>query len=93
MDLNKDQIYNIDFEIHDSCGLLHKPKDDISLISNKFESGGEIDFNGNYFFNDKESVQWFHEHKVAICIFVDDVSLLHTIGETFVHTFEATRNR
>ena len=33
------------------------------------------------------------DHKATICIFVDAVSLLHAIGATVVHKFEATCTR
>jgi hypothetical protein len=63
------------------------------LISNKLESGGVIDCNGNYFSHDKEAAQWFVDHKANICIMVDAVSILRAIGATVVHTSEATRTR
>ena len=63
------------------------------MISNKLESGDGIYCNLTYFSHDKESDQWFQDHKATICIFVDSVSLLHAIISTVVHTFEATRTR
>jgi hypothetical protein len=63
------------------------------LISNKLESGGGIECNGNYFSHDKEAAQCFVDHKATICIMVDAVSILHAIGATVVHTSEVTHTR
>ena len=92
-DLHKDQMENLAFEIYDPCGIFPKLEHDISLISNNLESIGRISCNGNYFSHEKESDEWFQDHKATVCIFVDAVSLLHAIGGTVVHTFEATRTR
>jgi hypothetical protein len=92
-ELHKDQLEKLAFELYDPCGLFPKLEHDISLISNKLESGGGIDCNGNYFSHDKEAAQWFLDHKATICIMVDAVSILHVIGATVVHTSEATHTR
>jgi hypothetical protein len=63
------------------------------LISNKLESDGGIDCNGNYFSHEKEAAQWFVYHTATICIMVDAVSTLDAIGSNVVHTSEATRTR
>ena len=91
--MHKDQLDRIALEIYDPCGLFPNPEHDLSLISNKLEYGGGINFNGKYFSHDKEASQWFMDHKATICIFVDAVSLLHAIGATVVHKFEATCTR
>ena len=68
--LHKDHLENIYFDIYDTCGLLPKLKQDLSLISNKLESSGGIDCNGNCFSCDKEASQWFLYHRTTICIVV-----------------------
>jgi hypothetical protein len=90
-ELYKDQLEKLAFELYDPCGSFPKLKHDISLISNKLESGGGIDCNGNYCSHDKEAAQWFVDHKATIYIIVDVVSILHAVGATVVHTSEATR--
>ena len=67
-DLHKDHMDKLAFEIYDPCGLSPKLEHDILLISKKLESGGGIDCNGKYFSHDKESDQWFQDHKSNICI-------------------------
>jgi hypothetical protein len=62
-ELHKDQLDKLAFELYDPCGLFPKLEHDLSLISNKLESGGGIDCNGNYFSHDKEAAQWFVGHK------------------------------
>ena len=79
----------LSFEIYDPCGLVTNLEHDLSLISNQLESSGGVDFNGNYFSHDKESVQWFLDHKASICIFVDAVFFLHAIGQTDLHAFKS----
>jgi hypothetical protein len=76
-ELHKHQLEKLAFEIYDPCGLFPKLEHNISLISNKLESGGGIDCNGNYFSHDKEAAQWFVDHKATICIVVDVVSILY----------------
>ena len=92
-DLHKYQMGKLDFAIYGFCGLLPKLERLLLLIYNKLEPGGGIDWNGKYFSYEKEAAQWFQDHKATICIFVDDISLLHAIGATFVYTFEATCTR
>ena len=89
-DLYKYHLKNIDFKIYYPCEIFPNLKHDISLIYNKLESGGGFNCNGYYFYHDKESAQWFLDHKDNICYFVYDVSILYTIEATAVHTFEAT---
>jgi hypothetical protein len=92
-ELHTDQLEKLAFELYNPCGLFSKLEHDLSLISNKLESGGGIDCNGNYFSRDKEAAQWFVDHSATICIMVDAFSILHAIGATVVHTSEATRTR
>jgi hypothetical protein len=91
--LHKDQLEKLAFELYDPCGLFPKLERDLSLISNRLESGGGINCNGNYFSHDKEAAQWLVDHKATICIMVDAISILHSIGATVVHTSEATPTR
>ena len=67
----KDQVDKLDFEIYNPCGPFPKLKQDFSLISNKLESGGGINCNGNYLSHEKEASQWFKYHKATIFIFLD----------------------
>jgi hypothetical protein len=53
-ELHKDQLEKFAFERYAPCGLFPKLEHDLSFISNKLESGGGIDWNGNYFFHDKK---------------------------------------
>jgi archaellum component FlaC len=92
-ELHKDQLEKLAFELYDPCGLFPKLEHDLSLISNKLESGGGIHCNGNYVSHDKEAAQWFVDHKATICIMEDAVSILHAIGATVFHTSEATHTR
>jgi hypothetical protein len=92
-ELHKDQLEKLAFELYDPCRLFPKLEHDLSLISNKLESGGGIDCNGNYLYHANETAQWFVDHKATICIIVDAVSILHEIGATVVHTSEATHTR
>jgi hypothetical protein len=42
-ELHKDQLEKLAFELYDPCELFPKLEHDLSLISNKLESGGGID--------------------------------------------------
>jgi hypothetical protein len=63
------------------------------LISNKLESGGGVGVQGFPFSHDRDTAQWFEDHRGVISIFVDGLSMMHAMIATVTHTAEANRSK